>query len=204
MYTLYGFPQSRTSRIIWTLSELGIDYEFINTFPHSEQAYSVNPSGKLPVMEIGDTKIIDSTAICIYLADKHFEANLSYPSGSLKRAQLDSWIQFAINDLEAPLWIIAKHTFVLAENLRVAEIIQPAEHEWQQALKVMESRLGDNQYVMGDEFTVADILLGQIGGRWAKRRNMHIESITLTDYFNRVCNRPAILKALQHEKDLMA
>ena len=154
-------------------------------------------------MLIDGIKIIDSTAICVYLADKHPEGNLSFSPGSLKRAQLDSWIQFAINDLEAPLWVIAKHTFVLAENLRVPEILQLAEHEWQQTLTVMESRLGDNQYVMGDEFTVADILLGQIGGRWAKRRNMHIESIALNDYFDRVCNRPAILKALQYEQNLL-
>ena len=202
MYKLYGFPFSRTSRVIWTLYEIGIDFEFIKSFPHSEQALTVNPSGKLPVLEDNGVFIIDSTAICTYLADKHYEAKLSLPAGTIERALLDSWIQFAINDLEAPLWVIAKHTFVIAEEHRVPEILVHSEREWHIALQVMEKRLGDNKYVMGDQFTVADIILGQIGGRWAKRRGIEIKSDSLNDYFDRVCNRPAIVKALNYEQQV--
>ncbi len=200
MYKLYGFPLSRTSRVIWTLYEIGVEFELTKAFPHSETALKVNPSGKLPVLKTEGSYIIDSTAICSYLVDKHSEAGLSYPLGTLERALMESWIQFAINDLEAPLWVIAKHTFVIPEEHRVPEILDQCECEWQTALEVMEKRLGDNQYVMGDQFTIADIILGQIGGRWAKRRGIEINNDSLNDYFDRVCSRPAIVEALEYEQ----
>ena len=115
---------------------------------------------------------------------------------------MDSWILFAINDLEAPLWIIAKHTFVLPEKYRVPEILEHCHREWKQTLDVMEKRLGDNQYIMGDQFTVADIILAQIGGSWAKRRSMEIESESLKKYFQRVCQRRAIADAIDEERQL--
>ncbi len=49
MYTLYGFPLSRTSRVVWTLAEIGAVYKFVKALPHSDTAYGVNPAGKLPV-----------------------------------------------------------------------------------------------------------------------------------------------------------
>ena len=206
MYQLYGFPLSRTSRVLWTFAETGakpgVDYEFINIYPHSDAAYKVNPTGKLPVLINAGQTLIDSTAICIYLADKHANDSLSYPAGSFERAQMDSWIQFAISDLEAPLWMISKHSFVLEENLRVPEIFDQCEREWQSALDAMATRLGNKQYVMGDQFTVADIILGQIGGRWAKRRNLTIADSALTAYFDRVCHRPAISQSLELEQQL--
>ncbi len=153
-------------------------------------------------LKVDNEIIVDSTAICTHLADKHSEAGLSFPAGSIERAKLNSWIQFAITDLEAPLWVIAKHTFVIPQQHRVPQILDQCEREWQIALDVMEKRLGDNQYVMGNQFTVADIILGQIGGRWAKRRAMKIESDRLNRYFDRVCNRPAIVKALEKEEQL--
>ena len=202
-YKLYGFPNSRTSRVIWTFWELGIDYEFIHTQPRSDIAYSVNPAGKLPVLAINELPIIDSTAICMYLADTHFNKHLTYPPGTIERAKMDSWIQFAINDLEAPLWLIAKHEFVLAQKNRVPEILKQCKHEWETALDVMEKRLGDNHYVMGDNFSIADVILGQIGGRWATRRSMEIKSDSLNQYFQRVCQRSAIANAINYEQKLV-
>ncbi len=81
MYVLYGFPGSRTTRVTWMIEEIGADYEFVATRPHSKIAYSVNPSGKLPALKAGNETIIDSIAICSYLADCHRKRDLHTAQG---------------------------------------------------------------------------------------------------------------------------
>ncbi len=116
MYVLYGLPGSRTTRVTWTLKEVGADYRFVATDPQSEIAYSVNPSGKLPVLKIGDESIIDSVAIRSYLADRNRDAGLTFETGTIERAQMESWLQFATHDLEAPLWMFNRQTMLLPKN----------------------------------------------------------------------------------------
>jgi glutathione S-transferase len=67
------------------LDEVGVDYEFVATRPHSEIAYSVNPSGKLPALRVGDVVILDSAAICSYLADWYPQAGLTFNTATLEQ-----------------------------------------------------------------------------------------------------------------------
>jgi glutathione S-transferase len=198
MYVLYGFPGSRTTRVTWTLEEIGADYEFVATHPHSKIAYSVNPSGKLPALKIEDRTIIDSIAICSYLADCHLEANLTYSPGTIERGQLDSWLQFAALDLEAPLWMFNRQTRLLPKPKRTPDILDLCTGDWESAVRTMAVRLGDKAYAMGEQFTIADVVLGHIG-RWAARMKYPIDPQSVISYFDRVHKRPALARALEWE-----
>jgi len=116
MYVVIGHPASRASRVIWMLEELGEDYEIVPAGPHSDQIKELNPSGKLPAFKDGDTVLIDSVAICQYLADKH--GRLTHRAGTPLRGLQDSFTQFAMDDVEYPLWTEAKHRFVYPEKHR--------------------------------------------------------------------------------------
>ena len=116
MYKLIGSPKTRAIRVVWMLEELGLDYEIDPAGPHSDAVLSANPSGKVPALKVGDDVIIDSVAICQYLADKHNK--LTYPAGGIQRAQQDSWTHYALDDVDSILWFNAKNTFVLPEELR--------------------------------------------------------------------------------------
>ena len=198
MYVLYGLPGSRTTRVTWTLEEIGVEYRFVATQPHSEIAYSVNPSGKLPVLKVSDETIIDSVAICSYLADSNPEAGLTFDAGTIERAQMQSWLQFATHDLEAPLWMHNRQTMLLPKNKRTPDILELCAYDWAAAMKTMAVRLGDNTYAMGERFTVADVVLGHVG-RWAARINYPIQPQSVISYFNRVQRRPALARALEGE-----
>jgi len=198
MYTLYGFPGSRTTRVTWMLEEIGVGYEFVATRPHSKTAYSVNPSGKLPTLKVGDQTIIDSIAICSYLADAHPEAELTYRPGTIERAQMDSWLQFAALDLEAPLWMFNRQTMLLPKPKRTPDILELCAADWVAAIRTMATRLGENTYAMGTIFTVPDVALGHIG-RWASRADFPIEPSSVAEYFDRVHRRPTLARALERE-----
>ncbi len=180
--------------------ELGIAYDIEVAKPHSPQLKAVNPAGKGPVLVDGDLTVIDSAAICLYLADKHSDKGFSAESGTSERAQLDSWIMFAQLDLEGPLWLKLRHAFILPEELR-CNLKNNPRLEFAAAVQAMEARLGDREFALGDRFTAADILLGHCG-QWARGGKFAVESDTVNAYFDRVLSRPALARAKAFEKTL--
>ena len=195
MYCLIGSLKTRAFRVLWMLEELGIDYEVDPAGPRSETIMAINPSGKVPALKVGEDVIIDSVAICQFLADKH--GAYTFPAGSIERAQQDSWTQFTVDDVESSLWFNAKNTFILPEDLRSETARNACRYEFGRAMQVFEKRLGDKTYVMGNEFTVPDLLLGHCAGGAVQGAGWQIPDGTVADYFTRVRSRPAFLRALE-------
>ena len=193
MLTLIGSPKNRSFRVLWMLEELGAEYDVKPVAARSEEILAVNPSGKAPVLLDDDDVVIDSVAIVQYLADKHGKFTAS--AGTIERAKQDSFTFFAVDDLDGVLWSNAKHAFVLPEELRHPEIKAACQWDIERAMKAFEQRLGDNQYVMGDEFTVPDLIIGHCAG-WMQNAGFAWPDGKVTDYFNRVRNRPAFKKAV--------
>jgi glutathione S-transferase len=101
LYKVIGFPKTRAFRVLWMLEELGLDYDVDPVKPRSEEAKAYNPSGKVSMLVVDGEAILDSVAICQFLADNH--ARFTFPAGTLKRARQDSWTQFAVDDVESTL-----------------------------------------------------------------------------------------------------
>ncbi len=204
MYTIVGKPGTRLTRVSWMLEELGQNYEIEMALPRSDEIKKYNPSGKVPVLIDShggdDVAIIDSAAICTYLADRHPEKSMSAQAGTAERAAIDSWIHFCQSDLEAPLWLKAKHTFILPEEMRL-DVKACTAMEFEQAVQTMDTRLGDNEFVIGDRVTVADILLGHTGS-WARGAKFEIGSARVNAYFDRMLARPALARARAKEASL--
>ncbi len=196
MYKLYGSPASRAARVMWALEEIGAPYEIVAAKPHSDALKAVNPLGKVPALLDGETAVFDSTAILLHLSDKH--GMLTFPVGSPERSRLMSVVCFLIDDFEQPLWTVAKHSFILPEALRAKEAILPAcHHDFRNALASLGALLGDGPFLMGETFTIADIIAGHLGG-WAKATGFPEPEGAVADYMARVRARPgwqAVAKA---------
>lgn len=192
MYTVIGTPKSRAIRVIWILEELGQPYVIDALPPRDPKLTAFNPSGKVPILKDGDDYVIDSVAICQYLADKH--GSLTYPAGTIARAHQDSWTQFCVDDIESCLWTAAKHTFVLPAELRFADVKQSCRHDFDRAMSHFSQRLGEKAYVMGDAFTVPDVLLGHCAS-WAEAMGWPLPDGNVATYAARVRARPAAVRA---------
>ena len=191
MYKLIGSPKTRAFRVMWMLEELGQDYELDPVGPRDKSLAAINPSLKVPVLKDGDDHIIDSVAICQYLADKH--GQMTFPAGTIQRGHQDSFTQFAVDDVELPLWVAAKHKFVLPEEYRVPDVKRACQFDFDRAMMALSQRLGKKSYVMGDTFTVPDLLLGHCSG-WAKSTGWTIPEGNVADYIARIRARPAFQK----------
>ena len=193
MYTVIGTVRSRAARVLWMLEELGEPYEHIPAPPRSEGVTAFNPAGKVPVLVEDGTPITDSTAIIQYLADKHI--SLTHRPGTLDQARQDSLTQFLLDEFDAALWMAARHSFVLPEALRHAAIKNTLRWEFERSQKTLVHRMGEGPFLMGEVMTVPDIILTHCGN-WALSAKFPIVEHRLTEYLDRMRQRPAYRRAM--------
>ena len=191
-YKVIGHPRSRTIRVLWALEELGLDWEIDPDTPQGETVRALGLGGKIPALEVDGTTISDSVAILTYLADAN--GGLTYPPGTIERARQDSLMQFAVEEIDGPLWLAAKHKFALPEDLRREGVRETAEFEWQRGCKTLARRFGDGPFVMGEKMTIPDIVIGHCAG-WAERSGFAMPEGPVADYFAAMQARPALEEA---------
>ncbi|MEQ1652710.1 MAG: glutathione S-transferase family protein [Hyphomicrobium sp.] len=194
MYKVIGSPKTRAFRVMWMLHELDEPFELDPVPPRDATLAAINPSLKVPILQDGSDYVIDSVAIIQYLADKH--GKLTYPAGTIQRAHQDSFTQFAVDDVELCLWVASKHTFALPAEYRVPDVKRACKFDFDRAMKALSARLGAKTFVMGDTFTVPDILLGHCAG-WAASMGWDVPDGNVKDYVTRVRSRPAFVAATQ-------
>ncbi|MDO5527793.1 MAG: glutathione S-transferase family protein [Paracoccus sp. (in: a-proteobacteria)] len=191
MYQVIGITRSRAFRVLWMLEELGQAYTHVAASPRSSGVVAVNPAGKVPVLVDDGTPITDSTAIIQYLADKH--GAMTCKPGTLDRARQDSLTQFLLDEFDSALWLAARHSFVLPEELRVAAVKNTLRWEFESSEKTLVARMGHGDFLMGDAMTVPDIILGHCLD-WALMARFPISQPRLSDYLARMRKRPAYMR----------
>ncbi len=155
---LYYMPRTRSSRVLWLLEEIGAPYE-LTEIPgaqrRSPEHLRRHPLGLVP-LELGDgTTMFESAAICLHLADLNLGAGLIGPLGSTERALAYQCGAFAVTELEAPLfrWI---------RELGEGATESPARDRFVQAARAIESALDDREWLLGAQFTVADVMCASV------------------------------------------
>jgi glutathione S-transferase len=195
MYKIYGSVRSRAMRVLWTLEELGVNYDFIEAAPRSPEAKAVNPSGKVPFMVAEGVMIPDSVAIMAYLADKH--GRLTAPAGTIARATQDAFIQQVNDEIDAILWTAARHSFILPEEHRVDGIKDSLKWEFARNQTSVADRMSpDGPFVAGEQMTIADILLSHCMG-WAANAKFDVTNPRLIAHNEMMRARPAFEAALK-------
>ncbi len=192
MLKLIGAMRSRTFRVLWLLEELGLPFEHQAEPPRSEAVRALHSSGKVPVLIDGDQVLTDSTAIMTYLADRH--GKLTFPPGTIERARQDGHTGFLLDEFDACLWMAARHTFVLPEERRMPDIKDSLKWEFQRSQKRFLERLGDGPWLMGDTFTIADIIAVHCGN-WAINAKFPADEPAFLAYIERGRARPAYQRA---------
>ncbi len=145
MLKLYAGARSRASIVQWYLEELSVPYELVMldmaAGEHRQDAFlAINPFGKVPAIVDGDFKLWESGAILMYLAEKH--AGITSVE---TRAVLNQWVLFGNSTLATGVFIEASR-----------------EKEMPRLMTALNSMFEKQPFIMGDEFTVADVAVGSI------------------------------------------
>ncbi|SVD34751.1 uncharacterized protein METZ01_LOCUS387605, partial [marine metagenome] len=118
----------------------------------------INPNSKIPaLMDHGTnppTRVFESGAILLYLAEKF---NAFFPAQSDKRAECLSWVFWQMGS--APYLGGGFGHFYAYAPERWEYPINRFAMEVKRQLDVLDHRLAENQYMCGDEYTIADIAI---------------------------------------------
>jgi len=166
---LWGVGTPRTLRARWTLHELGLRYTARPILPRSGETKTpeytaLNPRQKIPLLQDGDFTIGESAAIAAYLTQKYSHQGCRlHPEEPDRYARWLEWCFFIVAELDATtLYVIRRHGTNLGHIYADApEVVATAGEYFRQQLRHVETALADGRtYLMGDQFTTADILLG--------------------------------------------
>jgi glutathione S-transferase len=176
MLKVYGRANSiNVRKVLWMLGELNLPYEredWGRGFrPTSDPVFrQINPVGVVPVIdEPGpgsgpDFRLRESNTIVRYLAQKHGRVDL-YPVDLRTRATVESLMDWASTDFSLGMRPVF-HAIVV-KNPAFAGQVEEGAQQWAAQMRVLDEHLaGAGPYVMGKDFTIADIPVGLVVNRW--------------------------------------
>ncbi|MDP6828068.1 MAG: glutathione S-transferase family protein [Pseudomonadales bacterium] len=200
MIRIYHAPLMRSIRIIWLAEELGLPYEVITVEPQrrtSDAWKAMHPQGKLPVMEDGDLRMIESCAMMQYLLDRYGRGALQPSPGTPEAAHYLQWCWFAESSFARPLGDMAQHTIIRPESERLPAVVEDGRARAEICLGAVEAHMRDKSFLLGDDFSAADIVLGWTLHLASVFDVLTGESAPLTyAYSQRIHARPAAQAAL--------
>ncbi len=201
MIEIFGPVRSRTSRCLWTAEECGAEYKHhsldLAAGEHrSAENLALNPNGRVPFMRNEELVLFESAAICLYMAERHPEANLLPPRPSQDAALFDQWMFWITTELEQALWTMGKHSFALPEEYRVEGMRKTALFEFDRATKVLAKALTGRGFLVGQHFTLVDLMASHTLS-WARRFDIDLGSAELERYLDLHLARPAFARVLK-------
>ena len=189
----YHAIPSRGAVVRWMLEEVGEPYDvkLLNLKAgdgRKPDFLAISPQGKVPALVHRGEATTEVAAICLYLADTFPKARLGVPPGEPRRGRFLQWIVFnpsaiepAMMDVKFPRQESPPPTAIGYRNLDTL-------------LDVVVQGLGRGPYLMGEQFTAADVVTGS-GLRWGMLFGMIPERKELKDYVARLTARPAFQRA---------
>ncbi len=161
---LYGISGSRALRSIWAAEETGVAYEQVTTNfgkdAKTDDYLAINPNGRIPALVDGDLLLCESMAINLYLA-KNYGGDL-YPQDAASEASTWQWSVWGISEIEPLQMQIVVQKLFTPEEKRDAGVIARAEKGLQRPLAVLDKQLADQPYLLGQNFSIADLNLAGV------------------------------------------
>jgi glutathione S-transferase len=197
--TLWGVGTTRTIRAHWAMYELGLTYKSKPIGPRTGETKTteytaLNPRRKIPLLQDGDFCIGESAAIVAYLSRTYATPDRALiPEKQRDYAAWLEWCFFIVTELDSTsLYVMRRHRAdALGPIYGIApEVVAKAGEYFREQLRHVEVALADGRtYLMGNQFTTADILLTTCL-EWAIAYGVGVSDNALP-YLERIQVRPA-------------
>ena len=195
---IYGIARTRAFRALWMAEELGLAYghlpiEIGTAGARAPELAALNPNGRLPFIVDNGFGLFESLAITLYLAKKHSAGKL-YPASLKDEAQVWQWSFWAIAEVDRGVNIWSLHAVRLPPAERNAALREEALQVIAVPFKVLDTAVAKKPYLLGDDFTVADLNVAAVISRAV---DMDLSAVPhLKAWLTRCLGRPAARTAL--------
>lgn len=211
MLTIYGVYRSRASRNYWMAEELGIEFKSVPVIQASRLAnplsadapintlspefLAVNPMGMIPCIKAGDLAMHESLAINLYLARKH-GGPLAGRTAE-EEGLMAMWTIWAATEVEPYSVALVRIYDNAQEKSEAGQAgIAVACRSLKRPLDVLEKHLQNQDYLIGNRFTVADLNLAEVM-RYAQTEQELFDTRPKTRAWIERCQSRDAYKAMQ-------
>ncbi|NBX20001.1 MAG: glutathione transferase GstA [Betaproteobacteria bacterium] len=181
------------------MHEAGLAFEAIpaptktHQLPDGTDFYTINPLGYVPYLTLDDGRSLhEGPAIVQYLADLVPEKKLAPANGTFERYKLQEWLTFIGTELH-------KSFSPLFNPAAPDATKEQAKQTLAKRLAWVDSELAGKDYLLGEQFTVADAYLFTVTN-WARIVKVDLSTFAnLLAYRTRVSERPGVQAAMRAE-----
>ncbi|MDA3889779.1 MAG: glutathione S-transferase family protein [Allgaiera sp.] len=173
MITIYGrASSSNVQAVMWGVAELGLaherlDYGHVFGGTDTPEFRAMNPNGLVPVLRDGDLVMFESCAILRYLAARYGDGGALWPADPVARARVDMWAEWGKTSFGTTFTgpIFWSRVRTPAKDRDEAALTR-AVAAFEAKLDILEGQIGQGAFVCGEDFTLADIVIGHVLFRW--------------------------------------
>jgi GST-like protein len=211
---LYSFPTPNGVKISIALEEIGdLPYEahavnIMKNETFTPEFEALNPNGKIPAIvdpngpggkPIG---LFESGAILIYLAEK---TGKLMSRDAARRYETMEWVFFQMAGIGPIFGQVGFFYKFAGKDIADKRPLERFVNETKRVLKVMDTRLGGRQWIMGDEYTIADISMfgwvRAVVGFYGARDLVEFDTLKhVSGWLERGLARPAVQRGLDIPK----
>ena len=194
MLQLFGSPISRAMRCLWMLEEMGAPYKLIEKNTRAEDLQTaeylrLNPNARIPTLVDEDVVLWESMAINLYLAQK-YQGPLHCTKSEVV-GLATQWSFWAVLEMEALLLELLQHRVLLPEFVRDPSNAERDELLLKRPLRVLNGSLAGHEFLVGENFTVADLNVASILA-WGKMSRLDLSTHPeVTRWLDKCLSRPA-------------
>lgn len=204
MIVLHHCVSARSFRPLWTLEELGLEYELrMLPFPprvRQKDYLETNPLGTVPALRDDHVFMTESAAICQYLVSRYGPTPLEVLPTEQDFGAFLNWLHFGEATLTFPQTLILRYSRFEPPERSAPQVVEDYTRWFLARLRAVEAALASQAYLCAGRFTAADISVG-----YALLLASHLDfsdrfSPGVRAYWSRLQDRPAFLRAVQREQ----
>lgn len=197
MLTVWGRRNSfNVQKVLWLVGELDLPHSHIPAggsfgLNDTPEFLAMNPHGRVPVIDDDGTVVWESHAILRYLAAR-FGGEALWPADPRARAPVDAWMEWCATALHPAL---INEVFIAffrtVEAKRNQARITAGIAQCANLFSLLDRRLADRPYMMGDTLSLADITVGTSLYRYFEMEIPRPDLPHVSAYYARLQARPA-------------
>ena len=181
------------------LNETGLPFTLVKVnlkahqFEDGSDYYPVAPKGQVPLLELDSgERLSEGPVITQYLADQVPAKKLAPAAGTMERYRVQEWLNFITSELHKGIGGLFNPAMP-EEGKAVIRAKAASKLQW------VDEQLEGKQYLMGDNFSVADAYLFTVTN-WSRHVGVDTAPFTnLTAFMGRMAARPAVQEAMKAE-----
>ncbi len=198
---LYHCHGARSMRPLWTLEEMGLDYELITMpFPprylHREYL-EINPLGTVPCMNDGDVHMTESAGISQYLVDTYGPTPLKVDTDDPEYGAYLNWLHRSDATLTFPQTLVLRYTRLEPEERRIPQVAEDYRKWFLARMRCVEDALADREFLCAGRFTIADICIAYAIHLANSLDIEEVHTPNIAAYWQRMIKRPAYQRAAE-------